>query len=391
MIPCESILAKDTSLECSVLGCSSNFKSSSNLLLHLKKHHRMNIEKWINTNTAVQYYCPAANCKYNMNEDANAKHFKSKKYLRQHYMKVHAPKVAQCAKCEKSFGSSTLLQQHERFCGKKFECVDCDWSYSSRECLLTHCRRKNHSIARSFERINSSESRKPPITEKHLKFAPKILPLKVEESPSKRIHSIFNRIVVKRKDKKVSQETQTASLYNTNCTKAISKAIGCLATIQSKSIAVGTTNESSANSKYRSLELIDDDSSTIIDNHNQMCSRNLNSLNYVEDDSSLNYFTVGNFNSGLCNIETQTELIASCAKGVRDMDPLLCHMQTQTSEQILTELGLSNIQTQTHWPDSSSTYNNELFVTAETQTCYRYPHLIMDYISTQTQTAPPNE
>lgn len=394
MIPSESLLAKDTSLECSVFGCDSIFKSSSNLLLHLEKHHRMNVKKWIDTNTAVQYYCPAANCKYNMNEDAHAKHFKSKKYLRQHYMKVHATKVAQCAKCDKSFGSSSLLQQHERFCGEKFQCVDCGWSYSSRECLLTHCRRKGHSVG-NLKRAHSPESPKKSIriNETCARIASKELSLEAEKSPSKRIHSIFNRIKMERKDEKISQETQTASLYNTNCTKAISKAIGCLATIQSKSIAVGTTNESSSqpHSKYRSLELIDDESSTIIDNHSQTCNRNLNSLNYVEDDSSLNYFTVGNFNSGLCNIETQTELIASSAKGARDMDPMLCHMQTQTSDQILTELGLSNIQTQTHWPDSSSAYNNELFVTAETQTCYSYPHLIMDYISTQTQTAPPNE
>lgn len=429
MIPSESLLVKNTLLECSVSGCNSIFKSSSNLHLHLEKHHRMNLKKWADPNATVRYYCPAAKCKYNINEDANAKHFKSKKYLRQHYMKVHAAKVVQCAKCEKSFASSTLLQQHERSCGQKFECIDCNWSYSSRECLLTHCRRKGHSISNLKRTISSdspkppingkylkilneltvkteeraesilkqndvkriTESRKPPINEKYLKISPKELPVKTEESPSKRIQSILKRNEVKRKDKKISQETQTASLYNTNCTKAISKAIGCLATIQSKSIAVGTTNESSAHNKYRSLELMDDESNTIIDNHSQTYSRNLNSLNYVEDDSSLNYFTVGNFNSGLCNIETQTELIASCAKGVRDMDPMLCHMQTQTSDQILTELGLSNIQTQTHWPDSSSTYNNELFVTAETQTCYRYPHLIMDYISTQTQTAPPNE
>lgn len=395
MIPSESLLAKDTSLECSIFGCDSIFKSSSNLLLHLEKHHRMNVKKWIDTNTAVQYYCPAANCKYNMNEDTNAKHFKSKKYLRQHYMKVHATKVAQCSKCDKSFGSSSLLRQHERFCGEKFQCADCGWSYSSRECLLTHCRRKGHSTGK-LKRAHSPESPKTSIrmNETCVRIASKQLSLEAEKSPTQtKFEQIFNRIKMERKDEKISQETQTASLYNTNCTKAISKAIGCLATIQSKSIAVGTTNESPAHphSKYRSLELIDDESSTIIDNHSQTCSRNLNSLNYVEDDSSLNYFTVGNFNSGLCNIETQTELIASCAQGVRDMDPMLCHMQTQTSDQILTELGLSNIQTQTHWPDSSSTYNNELFVTAETQTCYRYPHLIMDYISTQTQTAPPND
>lgn len=388
IIPSESLLANSPWVKCSEVDCQSIFKTTSNLHLHLVKHHKVNVQQSIDTNTVVQYYCPAANCKYNATEDAQTKYFKSKKYLRQHYMKVHAPKTVLCGKCTKSFASTTLLQQHEKCCGIKFQCADCDWSYSSRECLLTHCRRKGHSVG-NLKRTNLPTKKSKPI-KSIAKIAPKKQsPTTAKESPSKKIHANFNRTVMKGKDKKISQETQTASLYNTNCTKAISKAIGCLATIQSKSIAVGTTNESPAHSKYRNLELIDDESSTMIDNHSQTCNRNLNSLNYVEDDSSLNYFTVGNFNSGLCHIETQTELIASCEKGVRDMDPMLCHMHTQTCTEILTELGLSDIQTQTHWTHSATAYNNELFVSAETQTCY--PHLIMDNISTQTQTVPPDE
>lgn len=374
IVPSETLLSSNPSVKCSVAECKSFFKSTSNLHLHLEKHHKINVSDCIDTNAVVQYYCPAANCKYNVSDGAQVKYFKSKKYLRQHFMKVHAAKTVPCGKCEKSFANSPLLQQHKRICGIKFQCIDCDWSYSSRECLLTHCRRKGHSIE-NLKRTNPIDKRKNPIKpianrvrieqqESH--------PISSSETPSKKIHLKFKRILMKGKDKTISQETQTASLYNTNCTNAISKAIGCLATIQSKSIAVGTTNELSAPNKYRNFELIDDESSTMIDNYSQTCSRNLNSLNYVEDDSNLNYFTVGNFNSGLCHIETQTELIASCEKGVRDMDPLLCHMHTQTSDEILTELGLNDIQTQTHWPTRNSTYNNELFVSAETQTCYTF-------------------
>lgn len=384
IIPSESLLVNSPSMKCSVADCHSVFKTTSNLNLHLEKHHKINVRESIDTNVEVQYYCPVPDCKYYATDGVQTKFFKSKKYLRQHYMKVHATKIATCEKCEKSFASFTLLQAHERWCGNLFQCVDCDWSYSSRECLLTHCRRKGHSFAKpKCDNVPIRENRSSVRSfAKNAIIAPKKEPKNVSE----KIHLNFNRIASKCKNKKISQETQTASLYNTNCTKAISKAIGCLATIQSKSIAVGTSNESSAlvDNKYRNLDLIDDESSTMIDNHSQTCSRNLNSLNYVEDDCSLNYFTVANFNSGLCHIETQTELIASRANGVRDMDPLLCHMHTQTSDEILTELGLSDIQTQTHWPSSSAAYNNELFVSAETQTCY--PHLIMDNMSTQTQT-----
>lgn len=387
IIPSESLLVINPPIKCSVAECNSIFKTTSNLHLHLEKHHKINVRELIDPDTEVQYYCPATNCKYNATEDPQTEYFKSKKYLRQHYMKVHATKIAQCTKCGKSFASSALQQQHERSCGATFKCVDCDWSYSSRECLLTHCRRKGHSIPK----LKRAKNKKSP--KSFAKYGSIIAPKKEPQTssielPSKKIRTNFKRIVKKGKDQKISQETQTASLYNTNCTK-ISKTIDCPTTIRSKSIGTSTTPPALMASKYSNLDLIDDESSTMIDNHSQTCNRNLNSLNYMEDDSSLHYFTVGNFNSGLCHIETQTELIASRANGVRDMDPLLCHMHTQTSDEILTELGLSDIQTQTHWPDSSATYNHELFVSTETQTCY--PQLIMDNISIHTQTVPPDK
>lgn len=405
IIPDESVLVRNEPIKCSVAECKSVFTKSSNLNMHLERHHKISVPKMDNSNLEVQYHCPAKDCVYNRFEDEHAKYFKTKKYLRQHYMKVHAAKTAQCGTCDKSFASATFLRQHEIFCGMEFQCGDCDAVYTSRECLLTHCRRKSHSPhltsvsskrleQRQTKRIASERSN---IYDQLSKFAqngklriePKQLPpTSSKESPLMKIRATLKRNVVKKTRKKISQETQTASLYNTNCSKAINKANQ--ASIKSKSIAVGTTNEPPALSKYRNLDLIDDESSTMIDNQSQTSSRNLNSLNYVEDDCSLNYFTVGNFNSGLCHIETQTELIASdCAEGARDMDPLLCHMHTQTSDQILTELGLSDIQTQTHWPDGSPTDNNELFVSAETQTYS--PYLILSNISAQTQTAPPNE
>lgn len=402
VIPDVSVLVQNELIKCSVAECKSVFTKSSNLNMHLEKHHKISVPK-TDSNLELQYHCPASDCVYNRYEDEHAKYFKTKKYLRQHYMKVHAAKTLQCERCDKSFAAAMFLRQHE--CGMKFQCGDCDSAYSSRECLSTHCRRKGHSpYLTSFnskkpeqkqtKRIGSERSN---IFDQISKLAQngllkieakQLAPTSPKESPLMNIRATLKRNVMKKKRTKISQETQTASLYNSNCSKAINKANQ--ATIKSKSIAVGTTNEPPALSKYRNLDLIDEESSTMIDNQSQTSSRNLNSLNYVEDDCSLNYFTVGNFNSGLCHIETQTELIASdCADGARDMDPLLCHMHTQTSDQILTELGLSDIQTQTHWPNGSPTDNNELFVSAETQTYS--PYLIMSNISAQTQTAPPNE
>ncbi|XP_055903035.1 ATM interactor [Eupeodes corollae] len=83
--------------------------------------------------------------------------------------------------------------------------------------------------------------------------------------------------------------------------------------------------------------------------------------------------------TSLCNIETQTELNLISGMG----DPMLySNTQTQTCDEFLSELGLSDIQTQTNWPamddddgqGSNGQYlsgaHDELMVSTETQTSF---------------------
>lgn len=389
----EQTLIKNQQKPCTIAGCSSKFKNLSNLNMHLEKHHGIQIKKLIDKDSEVQYFCPVTKCKYNILENNSSQFFKCRKYLRQHFLKVHAVKNEKCSKCDKLFANVSLKTLHERNCGILFQCMDCDWNYTTRECLLTHCRRKGHRVPPKPEKkqivpntVETEEIVTPEKKPGEIYIAPKeesaenknqinILMKRVQgvlrrNTPAAKIRANFQKILEKSKTisgSKVSQTTQT-SLINTKRVKIEENAI----------------NDAKSNEKYKSLDLIDDESNSSMEDSTK-ANRNLNNLSYVEDESSLHYFTVNNFNAGLCHNETQTDLMPFDEPNITtsDMDPLLCHMHTQTSDDILNELGLTNIQTQTNWPTDEC---NDIFVSTETQTCFD-TNLIMANISTHTQTS----
>lgn len=403
----EQSLLENKQKPCTVAGCLSTFTSLSNLNMHLEKHHRIQVKKLIDKQCEVQYFCQVQKCKYNVTQNCGLQFFKSRKYLRQHFLKVHAAKNEKCSKCCKSFASVALKNLHEKSCGMSFKCVDCDWKYTTRECLLTHCRRKGHKAPPKPEKstefsptsVHTDDQRLKTIEQNHeinlrtseIRIAPKmelpqnenqtdILMKKVQgvlkNVPTAKIRANFQKILQKSKTiagTKVSQTTQTSSLIsNTKKVAAIKKAAERI--------------DTKSNEKYKSMELIDEESNSSTEDSIK-ANRNLNNLSCMEDESSLHYFTVNNFNAGLCHIETQTDLMTFEEPNIEpsdmNMDPLLCHMHTQTSDDILTEFGLADIQTQTNWENDECNY---LFVSTETQTCFDQ-NLIMDNISTHTQTS----
>lgn len=381
----EQSLLENKQKPCTVAGCTSAFTSGSNLNMHLEKHHGIQVKKLIDKQSEVQYFCPIPKCKYNVLQNQSQQFFKSRKYLRQHFLKVHAAKNEKCSKCDKSFANVSLKNLHERSCGMLFKCADCDWEYTTRECLLTHCRRKGHKVPPKPMKPMTIVIQSPVIIDERIqkidvkstvvRIAAKqesidnkadVLMKKVQgvlkTTPTAKIRANFQKILQKSKTisgTRVSQTTQTSSM---------------------KSQFVTTKIDSKSDEKYKSLELIDEESNSSTED-TAKANRNLNNLSYVDDESSLHYFTVNNFNAGLCHIETQTDLMPF-EETSNDMDPLLCHMHTQTCDNFLTELGLADIQTQTNWSNDEC---NDIFVSAETQTCFD-THLIMDNISTHTQT-----
>ncbi|CAK9833979.1 ATM interactor [Anthophora retusa] len=134
--------------------CGVVFQNEPRYRLHdLKVHQRKNLDKTIKEN--VQYHCPVESCIYAPKAE---RHFSTMKYLKQHYLKVHAKKTYACTRCDKSFSTEAAKEGHMRVCGTEFTC-SCSKSYTSYEALLTHAKRSLHTIndkyRNSLRRTNS--------------------------------------------------------------------------------------------------------------------------------------------------------------------------------------------------------------------------------------------
>lgn len=116
------------------------FRNESNLEMHLTRHHKFSTTR--DHNIKRQFHCPVLNCVYNI-ESTQLHSFSSRKYLKQHYQKVHAKKEFECCICQKNFATIVLRENHERTCGN-YPCPQCHYTYKSRETLLSHVRRKHN-------------------------------------------------------------------------------------------------------------------------------------------------------------------------------------------------------------------------------------------------------
>lgn len=371
-------------LNCMVEGCLAVFQNTGNLHMHMLKHHGINISANQSENAEKRFFCPDANCKYHISHEQDF--FATRKLLRQHFSKVHAAKTIKCQHCDKLFATSTLKNVHERRCLDELKCVDCGWTYSSRESLLTHCRRKNHSILKRFQHKT-----------------PKLLTiLKVSPSKTRKLLNTLPKssvAAVVAKEKVGGQKSQTTQTRETKSTNTIAddnqqnddqqiddQQNGEFLDNWNKRIQQASAIEThSATTVERNCQTIDYfDTETA--SQTSQTDKNLNKMNYVDDEtSSLNYF---GGSSALCHIETQTELFGEPAETTSSQvnadnleSMLYTNMYTQTCDEILSELGLADIQTQTNWP--SGDYG-EMFVSTETQTSFSANFL--ENTSTYTQT-----
>ncbi|XP_068221554.1 ATM interactor [Palaemon carinicauda] len=127
-------------------GCPRTFANSSALRLHLKQvHHQSDDDSLgLKPGSNVWYHCPVKSCIYHEDMGSMGKHFPKLKYLKQHYLKVHATRSHTC-ECGKAFSTSALLAHHKRVCGISLMCV-CGRNFSRFEALQTHARRMSHVI-----------------------------------------------------------------------------------------------------------------------------------------------------------------------------------------------------------------------------------------------------
>lgn len=342
------------SLPCPEADCGQTYTNNGHLQLHLTKHHR--IIKEIKKECILSFHCPIDGCKYAEN---GKQFFLNRKALRQHYVKVHAKKVEACKQCTMMFPSVALLKLHERCCGKEFKCIECGFKYGSREALQTHCRRKAHKMPESSPKKSIPILRNQLVT---VMPAPLSLPpkkiLKIAPKPT------FEEIIVNVQPPTIDDRKKLLQTSQTQTKLFLDK--------WNKRVGPPTTTSTSATHteprSFQDLDFFDTETTTqMIASSSSQTDRTLNTHNFMEGDS-LGYFGADDhFASGFCDIETQTELLPST---VDHLDQLLYNnMHTQTCDEIMSDFGWTDIQTQTNFPLPVD-YNNDILVSTETQTSF---------------------
>nr|XP_053628553.1 uncharacterized protein LOC128685936 [Cherax quadricarinatus] len=114
----------------------------------VKVHHQESVSNVVSSaGIPVWYHCPVVSCVYHSDFGVKAKHFPKLKYLKQHYLKVHAARSHACD-CGQAFSTEALLARHRRTCGVKLLCV-CGSIFNAIETLQTHARRSGHTFHHS--------------------------------------------------------------------------------------------------------------------------------------------------------------------------------------------------------------------------------------------------
>lgn len=310
----EQILAPKLYL-CDVDDCSEQFQNASHLQMHQLRRHGLRLPVVTADLEGTVYHCPDESCCYN-ERASREKFFGSFRSLKQHFLKVHSQKNFFCNLCngQKSFATESLLRAHESNCGQTFRCEVCNLSYGTREALLTHAKRKNHGY---------------------------------EELLAKKTGKRKGGKSSEQKSKALKMETHVTIQIQTNLP------IDCgriSQTTQTDHIAQEVTNRNEISTQtIRSLN------ASTVDN---CCQTNLQQLLDLEETELVD---PGSFPSivaaatdcthtTVCT-ETQTDLIYDSMFPNEDRtDPMLySHMYTQTCDDIISDLGLATIETQTNW------------------------------------------
>lgn len=348
------------------------FGNQSHYQLHLRRRHKLNV---VNKKDGEStYHCPVENCIYHA-EHHGGRGFTSLRLLRQHYQKIHMVKEYKCNECNETFLLSHHLEKHQ--CCSSYDCPQCGLTYTSKASLQTHMRRKNH----------LDTSKKAEVE-------------KVVPPPSKVALSSLNQW---KKEQKRSPSVEQA-VQPLICSMPI-----VVIPYAQPQLDNAVQREMEIDTHVRTEEPASNENELPLPNFTaEEVERLLRDMETQTDDVDLDALDVNNEMLAplLRNIQTQTldnrhhqgtmtELDQEDEQNengttrdygsYQEQEQIFglqnsAHMHTQTCDELFEELGLSDIQTQTHCPDG-------LYNTQHTQTCDEMlDELLENFQSTCTQT-----
>eukprot|EP00099_Drosophila_melanogaster_P008639 NP_001261357.1 ASCIZ zinc finger protein, isoform B [Drosophila melanogaster] len=337
------------------------FGNLSHYQLHLRRRHQEVIPPSV-IGPIVAFHCPVEKCIYHV-ATKGARSFTSLRLLRQHYQKSHLDKNYKCLAC----GGKFLLQHHlEKHQCSKHKCPVCELTYNSKAGLRTHMRRKNHLV--------HHESDKVPIpslaTWKRLN--PQPIPVSADSLTA---HSL-----------KTGSDLHPSEEYINNLPSNLAGVTELYAEIPNPEANMPSTLELDTNLPAAEEHILCFLPIMDVSYALEMSSQKLDMETQTEEDD-LNEIRNEVLAPLLRDIETQTPdtrgdigtmtddfpeeqepvAVGSHFHAYSETEPMFdlqtsAHMYTQTCDDLFEELGLSHIQTQTHWPDG-------LYNTQHTQTC----------------------
>lgn len=140
-------------LTCPFKCIDAHFIKKKDLLIHLIKKHKSDKNFLIDT----KYFCNFEDCSYHVN---GKKWFNERKFLNQHFNKVHKSRDFHCDNCQEDFTTTTEFNRHLKSCNVVFNCDICNLQYKTNERLLVHLMRHHPVLHEEYKKAKKAGKRK---------------------------------------------------------------------------------------------------------------------------------------------------------------------------------------------------------------------------------------